>query len=44
MILNQYERLSLIWDPALIHSFRLRMYVLKLKVKRFVGKLIKVIL
>ena len=41
MILNQHERLSLIWDPALIYSFRLRMYILKLKVKRFVGKLIK---
>jgi len=39
MILNQYERACMTCAPELIYSFRLRMYVLKLKVKRFVGKI-----
>ena len=41
MILNQYQRACLTCAPELIYSFRLRMYIFALKVKRFVGKIIK---
>lgn len=40
MLLTQYQRACLICAPELIYSFRLRMYIVGLKVKRFIDKVI----